>query len=359
MLQLFSSTFPIPAFLRFIPLIDAPASGGFVRQSDLFRHRSLWIAILLLALCGAVQAQTTVLHLRNGDRIAGTIVSEDTNHVVITTTWTKELSVPVEEIERREIVGFGASTSKTTNAVSGFPPGAAMAVTAVPSPPGPKAKPWKVEVKVGADFLYGATDQQIYYGRGKLTYAHPYTAYPKEFFRNVLDYSVDYGRTEGVLSANSMDGSDKSDVDISRKFYIYNLLGVGYDEIRKIDLRYEVGPGLGYHLITESNLTMNLETGLDYQAQYRSDGTTTKNFFPRVAENAVWKINHRFTFSEAAEFFPPVQYEYRARLESNLAYALWQNLSLNLSVLDYYDSHPAEAVPNNDLQIRSSIGITF
>ena len=42
-----------------------------------------------------------------------------------------------------------------------------------------------------------------------------------------------------------------------------------------------------------------------------------------------------------------------------MSYAFWQNLSLNLSVLDLYDSQPAQAVPNNDLQVHSTIGVTF
>ena len=30
---------------------------------------------------------------------------------------------------------------------------------------------------------------------------------------------------------------------------LYNAAGAGYDEIRKIDLRYEFGPGMGYSWI--------------------------------------------------------------------------------------------------------------
>jgi hypothetical protein len=35
------------------------------------------------------------------------------------------------------------------------------------------------------------------------------------------------------------------------------------------------------------------------------------------------------------------------------------NFSLNLSLLDVYDTDPAPKVNRNELQIRSSIGITF
>ena len=148
----------------------------------------------------------------------------------------------------------------------------------------------------------GATEQETYFGRFKLTYEHPYAASPKQFFRNILDYSANYGRTEGVLSANQMGGSDKTDFDIGKRFFLYNLAGVGYDEVRKIDLRYEIGPGLGYHLLMRSNFVMNVEAGMDYQAQYRSDNTTTKDFFPRLAEDLSWKLNNHLTLTEKLEF---------------------------------------------------------
>lgn len=42
-----------------------------------------------------------------------------------------------------------------------------------------------------------------------------------------------------------------------------------------------------------------------------------------------------------------------------LSFALLQNLSLNLSMLDRYNTNPAKGVDNNELQIRSSLEIYF
>jgi hypothetical protein len=148
--------------------------------SRITKHASRCAIFLILFLgLRAAPAQTTVLHLKNGDRLAGTIV--------------------------------------------------------MAAPPKPPAKHWKGEARLGADFLYGPNDQQIYYGRFKLTYEHPYESNPKQFFRNFWDYSADYGWTENpqatngnksVLSANRMYGSDKTDLDIwKQKWYVYDLAG--------------------------------------------------------------------------------------------------------------------------------------
>jgi len=158
-----------------------------------------------------------------------------------------------------------------------------------------------------------------------------------------------------------MGGSDKTDFDILNRFYVYNLGGAGYDKIRKIDLHYEEGPGLGYHLLTLTNFVLDVEAGVNYQVQDRSDNTSSEKFFYRLAELATWKLNKRLTFTEKVEYFPQVEDvdEYRARIEANLSYGIWGNLSLNVTLLDLYDTQPAHNVPRNDLQVRSSLGITF
>ena len=71
---------------------------------------------------------------------------------------------------------------------------------------------------------------------------------------------------------------------MGKRLFAYNLGGAGHDEIRKIDLRFEVGPGFGYHLITRSNCVFNVESGANCQAQYFSDRTKNENFYFRLAD---------------------------------------------------------------------------
>ena len=95
---------------------------------------------------------------------------------------------------------------------------------------------------MGADLAYSEKDRQLYSGRLKFIYA-------KKPLRSSFDYLTTYGHTEGELSANRMDGSLKTDYDLNPKVYVYGLIGAGYDEIRKVDWRYEVSPGLGRRLL--------------------------------------------------------------------------------------------------------------
>ena len=328
-------------------------------------------------------AETVTFQLRTGERIAGTIVSQNTNRVVVSNLWASELSIPLAQIEKRKtnVVASArpASTvaknsSKTTKVVTKptatnrVAAAAALSKTnALSTPPKPpKPKLWRAQVDLGADLLFGKLDRQIYTARLKLIYARPYAQNPGKFFRNTVDYLFEYGETDGVISANRMAGSDKTDFDIGKKIFMYGIFGAGYDEVRKIDLSYDAGPGVGYHLFTLTNFVMNVEAGVNYQVQNRSVGKDTKNYYYRLAEDFTWKLPFSFnklpnvTLTEKLEFFPRLEEgEYRARFESKLSFPLLKNVSFNFSILDLYDTRPAPNVNRNELQFRSSIGVIF
>lgn len=324
----------------------------------------LCVLLLVVGLNGSVSAATNVtLRLSTGDRISGTIVSKTTNSVVLSNSWISELTIPLDRIVSGlsntppSVAANGAETmifqearprSDTTSVV--------------------KTNGWRGEAQVGLDMLFGAKDRQILYGRFKLAYQQPYKSDPKKFFRNTFDYMVEYGTTESGPSDNRvtettsdrMHASDKTSFDLRGRWYVYSLVGGGYDHILKIDAQYEAGPGIGYHLITRTNFTLNVEAGLNYQAQYRSDDSELQDVYYRLAQDISWKMWGRLSLVEKLEYFPRVNLTgHRMRFETTMKYDVWKNLSLNLTVLDLYDTEPAEGVMQNELQMRSSIGLKF
>ena len=322
---------------------------------------SIWRALLLAALLlgNSARAQNVILHLRNGDRLAGTVLSESTNEVRLSTVWSKELVVPASQIERRETL-----TAEVKTATNGVAPAKPVIVATTITRPAivPWYKHWKGDAAIGTDLERGGTtDRALYYGKVNLTYSHPYARDPKQFFRNIFSYTAEYGKTDGTVSANDMGGSSKTDFDFTRKFYSYNIGAASYDVIRKIDLHYEYGPGAGYHLFTGTNFIVNTELGANYQVEDRSDSTSSESFYYRVGEDVAWKINKQMNLTEKAEYFPRANNlgEYRFRFESTLSYALMLNFSLNFSVIDFYDTQPAIGVSPNDFQLRTSLGVKF
>lgn len=336
--------------------------------------------IALLVSVFQVQAATNVvLLLKNGDRVAGAMISEDTNRVVIATDWIESLAIPRTAITNFQIVPnspaavVAATVTNapiTTNAQATAPVIAAkpVAPAATNKPPPavaqaakPAPKHWKANLTFGADVQTGAKDRDLYYTRMKFTYEEPLRANPKKLVRTTLDYSADYGETDGEKSVNRMYGSLKFDRDIMDGAYVYALGGAGYDEIRKIDFQAQAGPGLGYHLFRKPAFGFDLESGLDYQQQIRVDSDDTRSLYARLAEIVTWKPAPRVTFTERFEFYPNLQDgdNYRSRLESTLSVGLSQFLSLNLSVINNYDTDPVRGVDKNEFLLRTSLGVSF
>jgi putative salt-induced outer membrane protein YdiY len=334
---------------------------------NLNRFRNIFLGSILFMVCAqpaAASAQTVVLHLKGGDQISGLIVSENTNQVVISNAWVKALSVPLSEISKCETNKIEeVSPASPVIVKKPTPPPAKPVATAKPSIKAPaKSKgTWHGQINIGTDAIFGTKDQKSYSGQVKLTYIRPYKSKPKKFFRNTFQFGAEYQRTDGEESANRANGSNKSDFDLWKKYYAYALEGAGYDEVRKINLQYQVGPGVGMHLLQRTNFVLDTEAGLDYEAQYRKNTSDLETFYLRLSENLTWNLWKNLKLTEEESFYPDMENlgQYHNDFTSTLSYGFWEHLSLNLTVLDRYNTELAPGVTPNQFEIRSTLGFTF
>jgi hypothetical protein len=158
-----------------------------------------------------------------------------------------------------------------------------------------------------------------------------------------------------------MIGSSKTDLDLSKRIYLYNLGGAGYDEVQKIDLQYEIGPGFGINILTRTNFIWKSELGFSFQDKFQSDQTENITYSARLGELVTITLWNKIVADAKIEYFSNLQSvgDYRLRIEGVLRYPILKNLSINLNVIDLYDTLPAPGVEKNDLQIRSALGLKF
>ena len=350
------------------------------------RFSDAWLLAIVscaLLLSFSAAAQDAVIHLKNGDRISGRIVSESPTALRLTNRFTGSFEIPLAEISKREVIGVpatapatnpvpavvvpmtnvvAASTNKvSTNTVAAVPPVKKAEPKPPLSPANPEATPiastpsnWKHDVRFGLNLRYATKDSHEFLSILKSTYG-------KAPFRHIFDVNFKYGRVEGELAANSLAASEKTEYQLSPKSYVFNLIGGGYDEIRKIDYQFEVGPGFGLELLKLTNFVWKTEIGFNFLQQDRADDTRQNTYSVRFAEIFAWRVWEKLTADLKVEFFPNLDEfgEYRLRIESTLRYPVSKNLSVNLDVIDLYDTLPPAGVTKNDLQIRSTIGVTF
>lgn len=361
--------------------------------------------------------QTVLLELKNGDRLSGVILSETGAEITLSNSALGRLAVPWAQVEKRSTNTFSTAKVSSTIATNGVSPSAealspveqrqlhelqasylanqlsaqdyykqrtrilakredsavdasnaraqgvpapalvnpAVSATSRPSQPKVSAPKYLTgEAMIGTDLAYSEKDRQLYTGRVKLTYV-------RKPLRSSFDHLFTYGRTEGELSANRMDASLKTDYDLNPKVYALGILGGGYDEVRKVDWRYEVSPGVGRHLVRLTNFVVNAEVGTSYQVQNFEGNRQDDLFHYRLAQDLRWNIGNQFTFDEKVEYLPQWNEpkEFKLRVEANLRYWLRANLSLNLTLINIFDTITAPGVQQNDLQIKSTVGVKF
>lgn len=335
----------------------------------------------------AAETNRVILRLKSGDQLTGEVLSEDKERIVLTTPWNAAIFIPKSAILEQlavapppPIVPPDAGKSPAdTPATEPKKEAAAVAGTEAPAEPKPVAvakikKPaeapvkakepshWKWNLKMGADFITGAKDRQIYSVGTGLTYTRNYKSNPKKFLRNKIEYTLQYGETDGDVSANAMAGANKLDCDIFGRFYGYGVGGGGYDTVRKIEYQYEFGPGLGYHVLAEKAVALDAELGFNYQYRQGLNGAPNRKIFQgRISQELTWEIVSKITLTETITFLPFIDDpgQFQLRMGGNVGFGIVRHLSLNLTVLNLYDTQPAPGVPNNEFQFRSSLGVNF
>lgn len=310
----------------------------------------------------AADAPSLRLQLRNGDTVSGQLVSESPTNLVLRTPWAANLAVSKAEVVKRDalpaVAPVALKPAPVAPAVAAQP--VAPVLKLVPPKPAapPAAKPkseWSFELEVGADLAFSTVDRSVYHGRVRVnnTYGR---------LRNSGEFRTAYGDAQGRVTENRFDASLKTDLDLNqRKFFLYNLAGVSMDKIRNIDLRYEIGPGVGYHLIQKPKFTLDVESGAAFEHREFANRSADEHLLFRLAEKATWNISSKLSMNERFEIFPNLDQlgEFRIRFEANIRYSFWKNVYLTLGLIDQWESDPAPGVSQNDLQIRTSVGARF
>jgi len=310
-----------------------------------------------------------ILTLQNGDRLTGELKSETTESLILQHPVAGVLTLPKSQITRREQLKPAAPAAAQPTApvrAAASPPmpdspatNAAAELSPEPWLPGwirPFTTNWHGKVQVGLDLGFGTSDRQTFYANAEVN--HTYGR-----LRNFAEYHLAYGTTDGREAANRMNGQLKTDVDLfqSRRLYVYHTAGAGYDEVRQISLEFNEGAGMGYKVLQRPRLALNLELGMQYQNLNYVNAPNRDFVSARAGESLTWKVTDKLSLTQRLSFLPNVDNfaDYRLRFDLSASYPLLTRVTLNLNVIDQYDSRPPPNVDSNDLQIQSTVGLTF
>jgi hypothetical protein len=136
---------------------------------------------------------------------------------------------------------------------------------------------------------------------------------------------------------------------------------VEHDKFRDINLRTRVGPGLGAHVVRRDPTFLDLEGGLVYIHTDFDEADDEDDMHWRFADVFRTEFSETTSLHQLFEWLPEFDDpgKYLLRFEAVLAVAMTDAMSLNLRVVDDYDSDPPPEVERNNLALYATVGWDF
>lgn len=239
-----------------------------------------------------------------------------------------------------------------TNVVASAPV-PAPTPAAVPVPAAPVRNPWKSSVSAGITLTRGNSDTMLFSAEVLSEKKTPQNEYS-------LGAGVAYGEQNSQDTVNNYKASAQWNHLFSDRFYGYVRIDGLRDAIANVDYRLTLGPGAGYYLLKETNTTLGVEGGANFEAQ-RLGGTDQNFATVRLAENFEHKFNDRARLWQKVEFFPQVDKldNYIVNFEIGLETVITKSFSLKTCLDDNYANRPAAGHEKNDAKIVAGVSYKF
>ena len=213
--------------------------------------------------------------------------------------------------------------------------------------------PWASSVSAGLTLTRGNSHTLLYSGSIATDRKTP----DNEFS---LGASGAYGSQDSVENVNNYSGFAQWNHLFSERFYAYARVDAMRDVIADLDYRFNLGPGVGYYLIKQTNTTLAVEAGVGYQNEHLGD---EYNSFAtaRLAERFEHKFSDRARFWQNAEFLPQVDklQNYAINFEIGLEASITNTFGLKTFLDDNYQSEPAANHYRNDVKLISGVSYKF
>lgn len=305
------------------------------------KHLFLLIAAVFV-MCSAACLYADEIHLKNGDKITGKIISQLDDMIIIDTEAMGSIDIKREFIAKiltdEDIKIAKAKEAKTKAREE-------------------EAKPWQGEVSAGYNVTSGNTkDKQL---SGKF-YVNKKTKY-YEFRLKGDGY---YSSTNRKMNAQKYYGMGRFAFSFGPSLKWYNFYRIEADHDRFADIDYRLVPcgGIGYWFSDHPDFKAMVEVGAGLE--YTNFRTTTKSRTEMVSvprgylEKRLWGESR---ISEDLKVYPTLtdSGEYRIYSETAFTNPLTDVLKLRISLINEYNSNPPKDTKKNDMRLISSLVYSF
>jgi putative salt-induced outer membrane protein YdiY len=345
----------------------------------------------LSAMACAASADTVVL--KNGDHLTGTVETSDGKNITLKTDYAGEIQIqwasiaeiktdnPIYVVMPDKSTVSGLVTTEGSNIVirpaTGAPVQLSVSqVTVVRGMAQEQAyekslhpswlEAWKGGVNLGFALARGnseTTNLTTGFTADRKTNNDETTAY----FSSL--YSTN-DKTGGGTIANSLVAGAKYDHNITKKVFAFGSADFTHDELQFLDVRAIFSGGLGYHLISNPNTTLDLLGGVNYTHESYSPNpavlgsvAVSRNLAGiTVGEAGMHKFGKSTTATEVFYFYPDLsntgQYRFSFDAASVTQISKWFGWQIGLSDR-YVTNPPIFGTKSNDVIFTTGVNFSF
>jgi putative salt-induced outer membrane protein len=184
---------------------------------------------------------------------------------------------------------------------------------------------------------------------------------------------ANYGSSKdaGVTSttSNKWGLAGQYDYNLTPRLYGFGKLALEGDQVIKLSNRRTLAAGLGYKVIDEAKTTFDVFGGVanihSKYSQNRLIGNTTSDSFSTnsllLGEESTHKLSETVFFKQRVELYPRISGDGGtfAKGTANLGVSLNSALSLNVGLVDNYNSAPGNNLKKNDLALFTGVSMNL
>jgi hypothetical protein len=190
-------------------------------------------------------------------------------------------------------------------------------------------------------------------------------------------YGKDNAGSPSITTANAIHAGSRYEFNLRPRIYTFVFTDFDEDALQHLDLRNDLGAGLGYHLVKTAKTQFDVFGGLSFNQEYFGTYTIANPAPPPalllqasqsrhsaevvVGETLNTKLGPRTTWSEQLSFFPNLSSagEDRVSFDANATTKLKNWLGWQVTFSDRYISNPPLGLKGNDLLLSTGLRLTF
>ncbi len=351
-----------------------------------FRITGFFLAFAGLPL-GALADQVT---MKNGDRITGTIQKSDGKTLTMKSDYAGVITLPLDAVTQIKTDKPLSVALKDGQTIQGTvsASGGKVEVAATPTPREVPASDvtamrdadeekayeklqhpswdelWNGNVSVGLAGTAG-NSQTFSFTTGMNATRVTNTDKTTVYFTAVKASSTINGVSADT--AQAVRGGWAYDHNVGARFFVSSFNDYEYDKFQGLNLRVDLGGGLGYTLIKSDSTIFSVQAGADYNHSSFMQGTVGVVGPPTSAAELYWgddysvKLSKRSSLVQSFRMFNDVSQLglYRVSFDATAATQVKKWLTWNVTLSDRYLSDPVPGRKTNDVIYSTGVGIAF